>query len=483
MAITKFVTDLHNAILGGNAFVVSDHLNKATSADWSAAGSDITDVLETLMDTTKINSKGSFATTIIANGTVDAASVTKTLYILASKEHSYADARNVLNVASAKELSDTPGSYGEIVKHILDTGGSSGPKAELIRLLVSKTTVEAGAVTDAIATFARKDTTFADAAKILNAASTKELSDTAQNYGHILKEIVNAGGTSGAKGELARLLISKTAVDAGAVSDAIATFAKKDTTFAEAAKILNAASAKELSDTAQNYGYILKQIANAGGTSGAKGDFAALLVSKTFVDADSFADAVFTFARLRSHDVVEKLLATATSTEKSAINHTDLATLGYKSGGDVIHSTSGNDVFYGYDGNDTLYGGAGNDRLYGMNGNDRLVGGPGQDTLRGGAGKDTFVINDKGSVDKIEDFKLSDGDVLEFDRALFKSSVSTIDAAIEDFVFARTVGNDTVISIDLDGRGAGKAVDVALLQNVKTLDVESLHAKGLIDIA
>ncbi len=85
-------------------------------------------------------------------------------------------------------------------------------------------------------------------------------------------------------------------------------------------------------------------------------------------------------------------------------------------------------------------------------------------------------------MDTFTDFTVSEGDHLTIANFLFSVKKSSIEASITDFVCARTVGKDTIISIDADGKGAGKAVDVALLQNVKNVDVEVWHNKGLIDI-
>lgn len=151
-------------------------------------------------------------------------------------------------------------------------------------------------------------------------------------------------------------------------------------------------------------------------------------------------------------------------------------------GNDRIYGGDGNDVLYGDMGDDSLYGGRGSDVLFGGDGNDRVSGQAGKDTVTGGKGADNFVISFKDAMDTITDFKITDKDVLSIENSLFSKSKDTVQSAIEDFVCARTVGNDTIISIDADGKGAGKAVDVALLQNVKNVDVETWHNKGLIDI-
>ncbi len=80
---------------------------------------------------------------------------------------------------------------------------------------------------------------------------------------------------------------------------------------------------------------------------------------------------------------------------------------------------SGNDTLTGGGGGDILTGGAGNDTLNGNAGADHLFGGIGNDTLTGGTGADTFhfALADLGK-DTVKDFKLAEGDSLEFTQVL-----------------------------------------------------------------
>ncbi len=84
-------------------------------------------------------------------------------------------------------------------------------------------------------------------------------------------------------------------------------------------------------------------------------------------------------------------------------------------------------------GNDTLNGNAGNDILSGGNDHDTLIGGLGNDILTGGLGADTFVWNlaDKGvngrpALDKVTDFNLADGDILDLHDLLVNESSANI---------------------------------------------------------
>ena len=85
----------------------------------------------------------------------------------------------------------------------------------------------------------------------------------------------------------------------------------------------------------------------------------------------------------------------------------------------TVNGGAGNDTETGGAGADHLNGGAGNDTLAGNGGADVLYGGAGNDTETGGLGADIFAFNlaDLGK-DKVSDFKLAEGDVLEFSNVL-----------------------------------------------------------------
>ena len=139
-------------------------------------------------------------------------------------------------------------------------------------------------------------------------------------------------------------------------------------------------------------------------------------------------------------------------------------------------------MIYGEDGNDILYGWTGNDTLSGGAGIDDLVGEAGADILTGGAGADKFWYlnpDTAANADTITDFSLAQGDQLELSE-LLEGTGATQDA-INDFVFARTVGSDTIISVDLSGSGnAANAVDLVKLEGVsKTLD-ELVTGNGVV---
>lgn len=107
-------------------------------------------------------------------------------------------------------------------------------------------------------------------------------------------------------------------------------------------------------------------------------------------------------------------------------------------GNDTVTGGKGHDALDGEEGADTLKGAAGNDELIGRDGNDmldagagndRLNGGAGSDVMKGGAGRDAFVFASNDSslarpdMDIISDFKLSQGDVIQFGFAFTANDV------------------------------------------------------------
>src|SRR5436190_266265 len=69
----------------------------------------------------------------------------------------------------------------------------------------------------------------------------------------------------------------------------------------------------------------------------------------------------------------------------------------------------------GDSGADTLLGGQGDDLLVAGSGDDFLSGDRGGDTVTGGAGADTFHVTVDGSVDRITDFHIAEGDRVQLD--------------------------------------------------------------------
>lgn len=159
-------------------------------------------------------------------------------------------------------------------------------------------------------------------------------------------------------------------------------------------------------------------------------------------------------------------------------------------GDDTIHGGDGDDIiigdnflalFAGDGGNDTIFGGDGDDTIYGDNvdvlfggagGNDTITGGAGNDTITTGGGYDTVVFNSLlDGIDTITDF--SPLDTLDLTTLLDGALPDLLPDGPElgdiigQFVQAITNGNDTTVSVDLDGAGTEyNFTDVAVLQGV-----------------
>ncbi|MCX7353463.1 MAG: Ig-like domain-containing protein [Alphaproteobacteria bacterium] len=141
-----------------------------------------------------------------------------------------------------------------------------------------------------------------------------------------------------------------------------------------------------------------------------------------------------------------------------------------------LSSGVGNDIVTGSPLNDSINTAGGNDIINGRDGNDIIVGGPGADQMTGGAGADTFVWHSAqdgsyfNQLDAITDFCKSDGDKLDF------SSFVTLNGGdIADFVQLTQVGNNTKVSVDIDGALNGQNFQaVVLLQNVTGLEVHEM---------
>ncbi|TAL35537.1 MAG: type I secretion C-terminal target domain-containing protein [Alphaproteobacteria bacterium] len=147
-------------------------------------------------------------------------------------------------------------------------------------------------------------------------------------------------------------------------------------------------------------------------------------------------------------------------------------------GADIYFGLGGNDNIDGREGNDFLFGNAGADKIAGGEGNDFLDGGIGADVLTGGAGSDTFALNNFDGVDKIQDFdKAIGGDILDL-----RDMLSGYDGSqpVTDYIHAHSAGGNTIISFDADGTGAGAATDVAKLQGVTGIDIQTLFDHGQI---
>ena len=145
--------------------------------------------------------------------------------------------------------------------------------------------------------------------------------------------------------------------------------------------------------------------------------------------------------------------------------------------GPEVVGTSGNDGLSGIAGeNTTIYGLAGSDTIQGKDGNDTIIGGADPDTLRGGAGADTFVFLSDDLIapgDDLKDFRLAEGDRLEF-RDMFTGYDGS---DISGFVRIVTQGTLGRVEVDLDGGGDDFAM-LAYIRNGRYLDAQSMWGDG-----
>ncbi len=112
----------------------------------------------------------------------------------------------------------------------------------------------------------------------------------------------------------------------------------------------------------------------------------------------------------------------------------------------TVFGGASNDSLTGGVAADRLNGAAGNDILAGNGGADLLDGGAGNDALIGGTGADTFrmSLSDVGK-DRINDFKLVEGDILELAQVV-DGPGSDLQDLIEAGVTARGVGGSCTIT-------------------------------------
>jgi hypothetical protein len=136
--------------------------------------------------------------------------------------------------------------------------------------------------------------------------------------------------------------------------------------------------------------------------------------------------------------------------------------------GDRLYGTSGVNVINGGSGDDIIYGNEGQDTLNGGDGDDSIVGGTGRDTMSGGIGADRFYFSTApeittgppGAWDVITDFT-SGTDRIYISRAAF--GLSPFDTLILNGPpgpFPSFSFSGTLLSIDLDGNGAGAAIGI-----------------------
>lgn len=155
---------------------------------------------------------------------------------------------------------------------------------------------------------------------------------------------------------------------------------------------------------------------------------------------------------------------------------------------DTLDGGADKDRLYGLGGNDSLLGGDGRDQIDGGEGDDVLIGGAGADKLTGGDGADFFMFEQgpvASTADLITDFRQSDGDTLMIVKSAFAelASVGSVEGLLLVANKVKALEADDVLLFDTgskkfyydaDGNGAGKAVLLATLTGVISLEASDI---------
>lgn len=144
----------------------------------------------------------------------------------------------------------------------------------------------------------------------------------------------------------------------------------------------------------------------------------------------------------------------------------------------VLRGQQGNDILTGGLRRDFLLGGRGNDVINGGGGKNTIVGGLGDDTLIGGADRDMFVYRRVNhGTDLIQNYQPG-LDVIDlrriFGRAAFQVAGRSNYQRLNTFV--RLIGRqgNTLVQIDADGKGAGRAFNtLAVLEGIAVSQLSS----------
>ena len=108
---------------------------------------------------------------------------------------------------------------------------------------------------------------------------------------------------------------------------------------------------------------------------------------------------------------------------------------------DLVYGNLGEDTCNGDDGDDIVRGGQGNDLVNGGAGNDFVSGDKGDDTMTGGAGADVFHTFGDAGIDRVTDFRLSEGDRVQ----LAPGTVYTLSQSGADTVINMTGGGQMIL--------------------------------------
>jgi hypothetical protein len=147
---------------------------------------------------------------------------------------------------------------------------------------------------------------------------------------------------------------------------------------------------------------------------------------------------------------------------------------------DLLRGGRGDDEVRGGEGDDTVYGDAGVDRVIGSSGNDLLYGGLGADQLEGREGVDRFAWSSaKEGRDTILDLEVGiDGFLIgDFLRGHVAGA-----AEVGRHVRFSQVGTDSVLQVDVDGRGPAGWHHLAFIASGAGLQAEALYRAGDLEL-
>lgn len=143
-------------------------------------------------------------------------------------------------------------------------------------------------------------------------------------------------------------------------------------------------------------------------------------------------------------------------------------------------------TLYGSAQNDIIEGGTANDTLHGFAGDDILIGHNGTDALWGYEGADTFTFlaaNVGNGIDTIRDFDIAtDDDIIDISDIL--SGYDPMVDALADFVQFTNAGNNSNLSVDMDGTGTTYGwTQIATVYDHNGLDAATLATAGNLLVA
>lgn len=192
-------------------------------------------------------------------------------------------------------------------------------------------------------------------------------------------------------------------------------------------------------------------ITNAAGVAGDVHEIVAGLMGGGLSGGAADASGILAAVWAQAHDVT----GSAAADVYSGTRFGDTVQGG--GGDDALSGLRGNDVLKGAAGDDALAGGMGADTLAGGGGADTLAGGGGRDQVTGGAGADHFVYATAAQAngDRITDFALKGGDVIDLsglDDGLSFIGNAGFSGTAGELRFVLRAG-ETRVQADLDGDG------------------------------